>query len=126
MTQSGPEAKLLDLATQALASTESGAMSWKETDDPDLFLYSGARTSLMIDKFPDSRRLVFKVLNDRGRIVEEVSRMPNPSDPWGEGALQYEVLQNLHAAARRSALQIEATIEQAFADLDRPAEEPPF
>lgn len=132
MTESqNSTARLIKLAIQAFDRTENGSLSWAETDDPDLFLYSGSRTALMIESEANQNLYRFKVLNDRGRVVEEVSRwrgqLTGNADPWDDPNVEYEALKKLYESARRSALQVDATIEQAFQDLDAPAnDEPPF
>ncbi|WP_090850521.1 hypothetical protein [Nocardioides lianchengensis] len=118
----------MELAAKAADRTLAGTMNWKETDDPDLFLYAGSRTSLAIDYYPMDKHYEFRVLNDRGTVVERFSRWPGPDEnaPWIEPTPEYLTLQRLHDAARRSALRIDDIIEQAFLDLDHPDDGLPF
>lgn len=142
------EARLFQLADRALAQTRAGVMAWRQTDDPAAFIFSGTKTSLIIDYYPRTKRYELRVINEDGRVVEELGRRPveevSSDDPWGaqdqnRRSQEYELFSNLHDAARRSAFDIDALLDSAFADVaDPPAppepkkkgsqapEEPPF
>lgn len=118
--------RLIEVAEALLDKTRKGEVSWRTMDDEDAFLYSGSRSSLVIDF--NSRRETFelRLLNQRGTVVETLStaEVSTPTDPWASGPAEWnDTLAHLHDAARRSALDIDGLIESTLADL---REEPPF
>ena len=121
------EQRLIKLATQALNRTREGLMRWSETDDSEVYQFSGTRTSLLIERFKYDNHFEFRVLNERGTMVERLQRYKGPDDenPWDDVSESYVLLADLHDAARRSALRIDEVITAAFTDLES-SDEPPF
>ncbi len=116
--------RLMFLAQRCLDQTLQGVISWRTTDDINAFLFSGSKTSIIIDLFPQSSEYEFRIVNDRGVIVEELLRAPQPDadDPWVTDTQtklrqQYEILEALHDAARRSALNIDELLDSALDDV---------
>lgn len=119
-------ARLRQLAEAALTRTRAGQMDWRPMSDEDAFLFSGASSSLVVDYFRSSGRYELRVLNSRGTVVESIDG--EPVDIWGEGQSVGQLLAELHEAARRNALDIDALLDNALKDVleGRPREEPPF
>ncbi|MEV0803929.1 hypothetical protein AB0I34_39990 [Kribbella sp. NPDC050281] len=135
-TEKSVNDRLHELAKKSLERTLAGQISWRTTDDEEAFLFAGAKSSLIVDKWRDSDgdlSYVLRLLNPRGTLVESlqtayVGEPTRADDPWAgktfEPARWNETLELLYDAARRSALDIDAVLDAALNDLD--IEEPPF
>lgn len=120
------EERLVSIAQAALEQTKSGQMAWRTTDDEDAFLFSGSRTSLIVDVYPAQNRFQLRVLNPRGTSVAELDGTYEPFSPdRAVGNQTYDLLENLHDAARRSALDIDVLLDSVLADVESATQPPP-
>jgi len=111
------EKEMVDLLR---ARTESGSLKWEPTAADDEFLTSvGGGASIFIraqtardpsDDTPDV------LLSIRDKDDREVFSIYN-----GQDDVKYQDLRGLHELARRSALQIDKTIDEILQDLRREA-----
>lgn len=119
--------RLHEIATMLLQRTRADAVTWRTTDDEDAFLYSGSKSSLIIDYFPGRDEYELRLLNQRGTVVESLgTAWTSGVDPWdapNQPAKWNKTLEQLHDAARRSALDIDGLLESTLADIEN---EPPF
>jgi hypothetical protein len=117
--------QLRKIASEALEQTHKGVMAWRTTDDEDAFLFSGAKSSLIIASvvarnslFPKARRLELRVLNNRGMVVGTLRA--------GADDDSSELLSQLYRAARRIALDVDGVLDTTLRDLQDLKDEPPF
>ena len=121
--------RLFEIAAMLLNKTRSSALTWRATDDEDAFLYSGSKSSLIIDYNPGQDEYELRLLNQRGTVVEslttawEVVQNPSPWEDANRPAKWNDTLMQLHDAARRSALDIDGLLDSTLADIES---EPPF
>lgn len=129
--------KLLEIARTALAQTRESKVNWRQMDDEFSFLFSGSKSSLIVDLHPREDRYELRLLNPRGTVVESLvlEKPVTVTDPWGDKApippsdaevANWELLRDLHEMARRNALDIDNLMDAALADLTTAPEEPPF
>jgi hypothetical protein len=117
--------RLVEVARRALNQTQSGSMRWRSTDDDDAFIFSGSRTSLIVDFIPRAAEYVLRVLNQNGTAIGELKSewtLSESDDPWStperKAATWNSVLEGLYSAARHSALDVDAMLEATLKDLD--------
>jgi len=124
MSDDENHARLIEIARTALDRTQAKTIKWKTTDDEDTFFYSGLKTSLVADYFPRLGAYELRVLNSRGTAIASIKLEPDTFDMSSmDGGVDYNILRDLHAAARESALDIDGTLAAA---LDELLDVPPF
>jgi hypothetical protein len=122
--------RMVSLATSLLDRTRAGSIAWTATDDERRFLFSGTNTSVSITSFvdeDDDNITSLSLLNSRGTIVESLDSDFEPRAP-GSGyppKSWNKVLDDLYHAARRSALNVDAMLDDLFAELDAEDDDPP-
>jgi hypothetical protein len=114
--------RLVDLAKSLLKRTEDGNISWTTTDNESVFLFSGTNTSVRVSSYIDDdndMRTKMSLLNSRGTVVESLESefRRGPFDevqpaPWNQ------TLNDLYHSAKRSALNVDAVLDDLLADLD--------
>jgi hypothetical protein len=103
--------KIARLVSALLTQTESGSLTWAQTEKSDMFQASFPRYSVRIythQSNPIELDYVLQILNDFGDIVEEVSD-PDLKDVL---ASPYVIMRDLHDAARRSAMGVESALDE--------------
>jgi hypothetical protein len=125
--QDDQEARLIQIAEVALGRTAAREMKWRMTDDPDAFAFSGSTTSLVVDHYPQSDVYELRVLNSRGIVVSTLRKDFDPfSDNQAHDSDIRSMLKHLHEVARKSALDVDGTLDAALAELNSLGDEPPF
>jgi hypothetical protein len=127
-------AKMQQIAERLLARTTEGAVRWEETDRKDSYVAVLEAGSVMIGPTGGLLKvagLELTARNDRGLTIEKVAvsrdrpsallpgqpGLPHAAAGDPNAALR-EVLSALHNAARRSALQVEKTLDSLLDQLD--------
>lgn len=112
--------RMVNLADELRERTKSGRIAWKETDDPTVFLYSGSSSSVEVDSWVTSGRprVALRLRNSSGAEVDALN-LTYENDfatPGNESA--FELLEELHELARRSALNVDEVIDSLLRDLE--------
>lgn len=111
--------KIARLVNVLKSQTESGSLSWSQTEKPDMFQASFPNYSVRIfvkASNPIEQDYILQIINQLGEIVEEVS------DPDLNGFMEtpYKVMRDLHDSARRSAMGVENALDDILSWLTPP------
>ena len=121
--------KMTRLAERLLERTSDGGVRWEETDRSDFFTAVLEGGSVVIGQaggFWKGTRFEFTVRNDRGLTIETLA-VPRDQPPVapGESPVADEnmealrnVLLSLYEAARRSALEVDKTLDLLLGQLE--------
>lgn len=123
MPANATDDRMLKIAKALLTQTTNGNITWQATDDPEAFLYSGSKTSIIIDTNNKRAPQPFwlKILNQNGTVVETLYAVQVFGDD--DTKANYELLKALHSLARRNALKVDAVIDGVLQELE---DLPPF
>lgn len=115
--------RLEQLVRQLMKQTSAGRISWSSTDSENIFMFSGEKSSVLIEQHLDRDGdpwTTLKILNERGTQVEELLS-EYESDP-GSGGYRLtspsQNLRDLYSLARSSALEIDEVLDSLFSDLE--------
>ncbi len=120
MTELDP--RILEILKALIFHTQAGNVQWQTTDDEEKFIYSGSRSSIVVDSATNRtpQPYWFQILNQRGVVIEEVET--SDDDPSISTDLNNAVIR-LYGLAARSALQVDVAIDSVLKELN---ELPPF
>ena len=105
--------------------TADGRLQWTPSAEDDEFVAAIGTVSIILrqqgfDPFRGGRIHQAEILNERGRPVEVIQTTTSPDDSAfnsPDNLKRARLLDELYAAARRSALDVDATINQLRASL---------
>lgn len=116
--------KMTEIVTKLIAKSRDGKITWRDTAGKQTFLAMLGETGVSIDF--DSETSVYKlqILDNRGRVIESVSAgyvafaKLSLGPPRAEKQMATSALRDLHEVARRSALNIDETLDELASHLD--------
>lgn len=132
--ESDVRGRMFKVASRLLKETLEGRVPWTPTDKEQEFLYSGTKSSVVISHHEDRDGddvYTMSLLDTRGTVVEQLRSDYVPSQgafqPTMEPAAWNDTLEQLHDAARREALNIDALLDGVLEDLEKgpPPPKPP-
>jgi hypothetical protein len=116
--------RILALVNLLTKQTIAGKISWVATDKESVYMYSGGKSSVIVNQWPDQDGdliTVVVILNERGTPVEELrSGFENSGDPWSEyePSAWNKSLESLYRVARSNALDIDQVLDDLMAELE--------
>jgi hypothetical protein len=116
---SGSTGKLGRLASELIAATQQGRVSWQPTDLEDSFLCSlpGGTGAVTITRNSSHSMLEYfrmDVLNPSGTVIDTAS---SGVDLFTTGDLPNPLLSELHDLARRDALNVDSLLDSMLDEL---------
>lgn len=107
--------KMTGILNKLIEKSRDGKITWRDTAGKQTFMTMLGETGVSIDFDSASGVYKLQILDNRGRLIESVSA-------GGYGLrLRQETLasmKDLHEVARRSALNIDATLDKLSSHLD--------
>ena len=124
MSDSDATSRLVSLVKSMLAATLADRLQWETTDAQGTFLVArpqGSATIRSVDG-DGNAPFEFSILAQDGEVIERLKEDRHLEAPWDED------LSNLYDAARRSAYDIDSTIDKWVNDISNleRGDEPPF
>ena len=122
--------KMTGILNKLTARSRDGKITWRDTVGKQKFLAMLGETGVAIDFNSETGVYELQILDKRGRLIESVSagygafaelRLSLPGAeklPRAEKRVDVSALRDLHEVARRSALNIDATLDELASHLD--------
>jgi hypothetical protein len=107
--------KLVRVLQSIDEATQAGNIPWEATSARDTFQASFRRYSVLISKHwheeLQDHYIVFSITNERGEVVEEI-------DQGQASQSDYNNMEGLFDAARRTAMGVEEALDELLQDLE--------
>lgn len=116
--------KMTGILNKLTARSRDGKIIWRDTVGKQKFLAMLGETGVAIDFNSATGVYELQILDKRGRLIESVSAGYGAfaelrlSLPGAEKRVDASALRDLHEVARRSALNIDATLDELASHLD--------
>ena len=113
-------ANMTDILTKLIEKSRDGKIAWRDTSSKQKFLAMLGETGVAIDFDTSTDVYELQVIDKHGRVIESISAEYRP---YGISVLDPDVkvadtLKELHEIARRSALNIDLTLDELASHLD--------
>src|SRR5262245_40054636 len=115
-----PYDKMVRLLTQLRKKSEAGVVDWQPTSEDDTYQASFPNyTVRILERLArDEIDIVLQILNEEGRLIEEVSDPQlNKIAPFEGQAFGF--MRDLHQMARRKAMKVDVALDQILSDLEQ-------
>ena len=115
--------KMTGILTKLIEKSRDGKITWRDTADKQTFLTMLGETGVSIGFNNATGVYELQILDNRGRVIESVSvgypsLVTNLNLTGPEKVMVAKTLRDLHEIARRSALNIDATLDEIASHLD--------
>ena len=114
--------KMTEIMTKLIEKSRDGKITWRDTAGKQKFLTMLGETGVAIDHDSVTGVYELQVVDNRGRVIESVSSGYGAYEiSLREASRRKEMIENmkdLHEIARRSALNIDATLDKLSIHLD--------
>ena len=113
--------EMVQLAQRLVARTREGRIAWDSTEDSSRYSYSGQSSSVWIEGGYDTDNDfngALTLLNTGGEIVEVLRTDYTQVGNKYESGPHNAVLEELHRAARRKALDIDRILSETLLELE--------
>ena len=116
--------KMTEILTKLIEKSRDGKIAWRDTAVKQTFLTMLGETGVSIGFNSVTSVYELQILDNRGRVIESVSAgYPSLAElefslPGAEKQIATNTLRDLHEVARRSALNIDATLDEIASHLD--------
>lgn len=112
-------ADMTDILTKLIEKSRDGKIAWRETSRKQKFLAMLGETGISISSDATNGVYELQIIDTHGRVIESMSARypPHKSVTARVRQLAYN-LRELHGIARRSALNIDLTLDELASHLD--------
>lgn len=109
-----------DILTKLIEKSRDGKIAWRATSGRQKFLTMLGETGVSIDFDAATKLYELDIINRRGRLIESISAKYDPEGFQGitSETIMARALRELHGIARRSALDVESTLDELANRLD--------
>lgn len=113
--------KLVNLVFKIANATSRGALSWKETEQDDIYQVSFSSSSVRIGERrskldPNAPEFYLKIVNSVGEEIESVGDEDGSDDE--ERADLYIALKETYETARRQSTGVDQALDEILSELD--------
>ena len=114
--------KMTGILNKLTARSRDGKITWRDTVGKQKFLAMLGETGVAIDFNSATGVYELQILDNRGRVIESVSAeygtIAELSLQEPDKQVVAQALKNLHEIARRSVLNVDATLDELASHLD--------
>ena len=113
-------AKTTEILTKLIARSRDGKIVWRDTSSKQKFLTMLGETGVAIDCDVEVDKYELQIIDKRGRLIESLSAeyVPLGINLLGHDEATANALKELHGIARRSALDVDSTLDELASRLD--------
>ena len=109
--------KMTEIMTKLIEKSRDGKITWRDTAGKQKFLTMLGETGVAIDFDSATEVYELQILDKRGRLIESVSAGYGLLISRSEKKMR-ATMKDLHEIARRSALNIDSTLDEIASHLD--------
>lgn len=111
-------ATITDILTKLIEKSRDEKIAWRATSGRQKFLTMLGETGVSIDFDASTKLYELDIINRRGRLIESISAKYEPEGFATSERIMAGTLRELHGIARRSALDVDSTLDELASRLD--------